>query len=133
MSPAQDEEFEKLKVARSTSKGQITAARNKLEKLLKDYVGKEFEHEKINRLEIQETHARLKSCFKQFQDLHSQCLDAREKGSTEEEDANIMQTQENYLEEVASKVYEVLAIVDSYERSYEERVKKLQLNETNKA
>ena len=42
MSPAQDEEFEKLKVARSTSKGQITAARNKLEKLLKDYVGKEI-------------------------------------------------------------------------------------------
>ena len=47
MSPTQDVEYDKLKQARSTAKGQITAARNKLELLLKEYVGQEFDHDKI--------------------------------------------------------------------------------------
>ena len=130
MSPTQDGEYDKLKQARSTAKGQITAARNKLELLLKEYVGQEFDHDKINRLEIQETHAKLKSCFKHFQELHTKCLEAREQGSNEEDEETIMKDQESYQEDVASKVYPVLAIVDSYEKSYEAHVKKQQLNET---
>ena len=133
MSPTQDGEYDKLKQARSTAKGQITAARNKLELLLKEYVGQEFDHDKINRLEIQETHAKLKSCFKHFQELHTKCLEAREQGSNEEDEETIMKDQESYQEDVASKVYPVLAIVDSYEKSYEAHVKKQQLNETLKS
>ena len=66
MSLSQDEEYDNLKKARSTAKGQITVAKNKLDLLLKEYVGQEFDHENINRLEVQETHAKLKSSLKQF-------------------------------------------------------------------
>ena len=52
MSLSQDEEYDNLKKARSTAKGQITVARNKLDLLLKEYIGQEFDHENINRLEV---------------------------------------------------------------------------------
>ena len=43
ISLTQDEEFNNLSKARSTAKGQITAASNKLDLLLKDYIGQEFD------------------------------------------------------------------------------------------
>ena len=123
-------QFEALKLSRSTVKGRITAARNKLEKILNEYKDQDFDHEQINRIEIQETHEKLKSCFSEFKEVHLKCLEMRDKSSTEQEDESILQAQEAYLEEVASKVYPVLAAADKYEKSYQEYVKQKQLNDT---
>ena len=123
-------QFEALKISRSTVKGRITAARNKLEKILNEYKDQDFDHEQINRIEIQETHEKLKSCFSEFKEVHLKCLEMRDKSSTEKEEESILQAQEAYLEEVASKVYPVLAAADKYEKSYQEYVKQKQLNDT---
>ena len=76
--PSQDEDrskqFEALKLSRSTVKGQITAARNKLERIFNEYKDHDFDHEQINRIEVQETHEKLRSCFSQFKDVHLKCL-----------------------------------------------------------
>ena len=104
MSLSGDEEYNNLKKARSTAKGQITAARNKLDLLLKKYTGQEFYHEAIKRLKVQETHAKLRSSWKQFQDLHYKGLEDREKRDMEDTDAKIMQDEEAYFKKTSSKV-----------------------------
>ena len=62
--------------------------------------------------------------------MHHKCLEVREKGDTEDGDAKIMQDQEAYFDEVASKVYPVLAMAESYKKSYAAYVKKQLLDET---
>ena len=57
-------------------------------------------------------------------------MEAREKGETEDTDAEIVQVQEAYFEDVASKVYPVLAMAKSYKKSYVAHNKKQGLEET---
>ena len=57
-------------------------------------------------------------------------MEVKERGATDNDDAKIMQDQEAYFDEVASKVYAVLTMAECYEKSYAAYVKKHMLDET---
>ena len=62
--------------------------------------------------------------------MHHKCLKVRKKGATEDNDAKIMQYQEANFEETYSKVYPILAMAKSREKSYAAYNKKQLLDET---
>ena len=107
-----------VKKARSAVKGQITTAVNKLSVLFKmKSVPGDFDHENIGRIETTETHDKLKRNFQLFKKLHDRVLQLRDENKDEKEDDNVILQEENYSEDVSSKVYPVLEKFTKYEKS----------------
>ena len=107
-----------VKKARSTVKGQITTAVNKLGVLLELKSEGDFDHEKIGRIETKETHEKLKKNFQLFHKLHFQVLQLSVEGKDYQEDEKVIQQEEKHSEEVSAKVYPVLEKVAKYEKSF---------------
>ena len=58
------------------------------------------------------------------------CLEVREKGATEDNDAKILQDQEAYFDKAATKFYPVLTMAESCNKSYAAYNKKQVLEKT---
>ena len=64
-----------------------------------------------------ETHDKLKRNFQLFKKLHDRVLQLRDENKDEKEDDNVILQEENYSEDVSSKVYPVLEKFTKYEKS----------------
>ena len=106
------------KKVRSAVKGQITTAVNKLGVLLDVKSEGDFDHEKIGRIQIKETHEKLKKSFQLFTKLHDQVLQLRDVDKDEKEEEKAILQEESYSEDVSNKVYPVLEKVVKYEKSF---------------
>ena len=106
------------KKVRSVVKGQITSAVNKLGVLLDVKSEGDFDHEKISRSETKETLEKLKKSFQLFKKLHDQVLQLSVESKDDQEDEKVILQEENYAEEVSSKVYPVFDKIVKYEKSF---------------
>ena len=117
-----------VRKARSTVKGQIITAVNKLGILLHKKSEGDFDHEKIGRIETMETYEKFKKNFKLFKKLHVQVLQLRDENkNVKDEDKSFLQ-EENYSD-VSSKVYPILDQIVKYEKSfskYEAKAEKIE-------
>ena len=109
---------EVIKKKRSTIQRFATGVRNNLDRLLVKTAGK-FDHAKIERLEVQIDHSSLKKHFENFQVIHEGYIEYRAEGKdATAEDALVLQD-ENHYQEVKSKIFESLQLLEDYEESFQ--------------
>ena len=77
-----------------------------------------FDHDKIDRLQVQEEKASLKELQGSFKAIHQAYLLNMEVGKDETEEDALVEKQEQHYEEVMEKIYESLNLLADYEKSY---------------
>ena len=105
--PSEADNLATVKRSRSTAKGQITAAANRLEKILVTKDNK-FDHQAINEIEVKDYHDRLQANFTLFKEAHSKVQSLREVEATEKEEEEVMLEEEKYFGDVADRVYPLI-------------------------
>ena len=103
-SPSEADDLATVKRSRSTAKGQITAAANRLEKILVSKDDK-FDHQAINEIEVKDYHDRLQANFTLFKEAHSKVQSLREVEATEKEEEKVILDEEKYFGDIADRVY----------------------------
>ena len=106
-----------IKKGRSAIKGQITTAVKRLESIFAQKDGEDFNHEKISKSEVSQMEKRLNENFDIFQQLHQKCCEKRDIGEDDAKEEKLAEEDEEYFEQVTSKVYPVLDMFVKYNRS----------------
>ena len=104
----------KLKKFRGAIKGQVTSAVNKLEAIFSKKVADDFDHESIFISEVNQVEAKLKSKFDLFLRLHERCCEFREEGVDADQEIELVNNDDEYSEEVTSKVYPLFGQIEAY-------------------
>ena len=107
----------KLKKFRGAIKGQVTSAVNKLEALFAKKVADDFDHGSIFVSEVNQVEAKLKDKLDLFLKLHERCCEFREEGADADQEIELVNIDDEYSEEVTSKVYPLFGQIEAYYRS----------------
>ena len=103
-----------LKKFRGAIKGQVTSDVNKLEVLFAKKVADDFDHKSIIISEVNQVEAKLKSKFDLFLRLHKRCYEFREEGADADQEIELVNNDDEYSEEVTSKVYPLFGQIEAY-------------------
>ena len=106
-----------LKKFRAAIKGQVTGALNKLETLFAQKVAEDFDHGRILVTEVNEVESRLKEKLGLFRKLHDRCCELRDVGEDADQEIELSRQDDEYVEEVTSKVYPMFNMIEAYYRS----------------
>ena len=106
-----------LKKFRAAIKGQVTSALNKLETIFAQKVAEDFDHGRILITEVNEVEARLKDKLDLFRKLHDRCCELRDEGADTDQEIELVNQDEEYSEEVTSKVYPMYSQIEAYYKS----------------
>ena len=107
----------KLKKFRGAIKGQVTSALNKLEALFAQKVADDFDHGRILIAEVNQVEARLKDKLDLFLKLHDRCCELRDEGADTDQEIELVNQDDEYSEEVTSKVYPMYRQIKAYYQS----------------
>ena len=106
-----------LKKFRGAIKGQVTSAVNKLEALFARKVADDFDHGSIFISEVNQVEAKLKDKLELFLKLHERCCELRDEGADAYQEIELVNQDDEYSEEVTSKVYPLLGQIAAYYQS----------------
>ena len=106
-----------LKKFRGAIKGQVTSAVNKLEAIFARKVEDDFDHQSIFVSEVNQVEAKLKDKLDLFLKLHERCCEFREEGADADQEIELVNIDDEYSEEVTSKVYPLFGQIAAYYQS----------------
>ena len=106
-----------LKKFRGAIKGQVTSAVNKLEAIFARKVEDDFDHQSIFVSEVNQVEAKLKDKLDLFLKLHKRCCEFRDEGADADQEIKLANNDDEYSEEVTSKVYPMYGQIEAYYRS----------------
>ncbi len=106
-----------LKKFRGAIKGQVTSAVNKLEAIFARKVEDDIDHQSIFISEVNQVEAKLKSKLDLFLRLHERCCEFREEGADADQEIELVNNDDEYSEEVTSKVYPMYGQIEAYYKS----------------
>ena len=104
------EDVPEINKARGVIKGQITNGIKKLESNLSKVTEGDFDHGNISRNEIVQAHTKLNENLDLFQKLHLRYCEFRAEGKDASTEENLVEQDNDYLEEVESKVFPILTM-----------------------
>ena len=104
----------KLKKFRGAIKGQVTSAVNKLEAIFSRKVVDDFDHGSIFTSEVNQVEARLKDKLEFFLKLHDRCCKLRDEGADDDQEIELVNQDDEYVEEVTNKVYPMYRQIEAY-------------------
>ena len=108
---------EAIKKRRSTVQRWTTGVRNNLDRLLVKTAGK-FDHSKIERLEVHDDQASLKKHYEDFKVIHGAFMGYRAEGKDDTEEETLVLQDEKHYQEVKSKIFKSLQLIEGYEESF---------------
>ena len=120
------QDIAQVKKGRATIKSQLTTAVKRVEVLFSKKAGDDFDHRSISKTELKNIKAKMNENFDLFQKLHDKCCELREPGADETEEEENARQDEEYSEEVTSKVYPLMDQFKDYDRS----LKKVEAKQT---
>ena len=106
-----------VKKGRSVAKGQLTQAVNRIATIFSKTDGDDFDHKSISKTEVKKIEEKINENFDLFQKLHQKCCELRDPGADDDEEVEKARLDEEYSEEVTSKVYPVMDQFVEYARS----------------
>ena len=109
-----------VKKGRAVIKGQLTTAASKLSVIFSKKEEDDFDHKRISKTEVNQLKSKMKENFEIFQKLHEKCCELRDSGKDDTEEEDNAKKDEEYSNEVTSKVYPLLDQLVEYERSVED-------------
>ena len=117
-----------LKKFRGAIKGQVTSVVNKLEAIFTRKVEDDFDHQSIFISEVNQVEAKLKDKLELFLRLHERCCEFKEEGADADQEIELVKIDDEYSEEVTSKVYLLFRQIAAYYQSVSRLAKEIAKN-----
>ena len=119
-----------IKKYRGAIKAQVSSALSKLEALFSRKVADDFDHGSIITSEVNQVEVRLKDKLELFLKLHDRCCELRDEGADADQEIELANQDDEFSEEVTSKVYPMYGQIEAYYQSVSrfELAKKLAKN-----
>ena len=110
----ESEDLKLVKKYRGVLKGQLTVSLNKLEKILANKLGDDFDHSSISKSEVKQVGAKLTTNFDLFIKLHDKCCLLRESGKNDEEELTLAEKDSEYTDSITDKYYPMQDLIEKY-------------------